>query len=60
MYMPKFLVTQAQFDAASEEERKSFNYVVVPDEPIPLPKNFCFPQQERDSAEKRTKPAPLN
>lgn len=60
MYKPRFLVTQEQYNAASADERERFNYVVVPDAPIPLPKNFCLPQQERDNAENRTKPAPLN
>lgn len=60
MYKPRFLVTQEQYNAASADEREKYNYVVVPDEPIPLPKNFCLPQQERDSAEKRTESRPLN
>lgn len=60
MYKPRFLVTQKDYDAASTEEREKYNYFVVPDVPIPLPKNFCLPHQERDSAESRTKPAPLN
>lgn len=60
MYKPRFLVTQEQYNAASSDEREKYNYVVVPDEPIPLPINFCCPHQERDSAENRTKPRPLN
>lgn len=60
MYKPRFLVTQAVFDEATEEERKRFNYAIVPDEPIPLPQNFCCLHQERDSAENRTRSRPLN
>lgn len=60
MYIPRFLVAQTEFDAASEDDRKKFNYVVVPDQPIPLPVNFCCPHQERDSVEKRTESRPLN
>jgi hypothetical protein len=60
MYKPRFLVTQEQYNAASADERERFNYVVVPDAPIPLPKNFCLPHQERDSDENRTKHRPLN
>lgn len=60
MYKPRFFVTQEQYNSASAGERERFNYVVVPDLPIPLPKNFCLPQQERDSAENRTKHRPLN
>jgi hypothetical protein len=60
MYKPRFLVTQEEYDAASEHEREKYNYFVVPDEPIPLPAHICCTQHERDSAEKRTEPAPLN
>ena len=60
MYKPRFLVTQEQYNAASSDEREKYNYVVVPDEPIPLPINFCCPHQERDSDENRTKSHPLN
>lgn len=60
MFRPRFMVTQEVYDAASAEERLRYNYLVVPDEPIPLPANFCCPHQERDSAEKRTESRPLN
>lgn len=33
-YMPKFQVTQQQYDEASLEERERYNYVVVDDEPL--------------------------
>ncbi len=59
-YNPRFLVTQKDYDAASNEVREKYNYFVVPDQPIPLPKNFCCPDQERDSAENRTNSRPLN
>lgn len=59
-YKPRFLVTQEQYNAASESERERYNYFVVSDEAIPLPKNFCLPQQEQDSDENRTKSRPLN
>lgn len=57
MYKPRFLVTQEVFDAASAEEREKFNYVVVPDEPLPLPAHVCCFEHEWDSAENRTNPA---
>lgn len=60
MYIPRFHITQAEHDAASEEDKQRFNYLVVPDEPIPLPANFCCPHQERDNAENRSKSRPLN
>lgn len=60
MYMPRFLVTQKEYDAASKDDRERYNYFVVPDEPIPLPQNFCCLHQERDNAENRTKSRPLN
>jgi hypothetical protein len=60
MFRPRFMVTQEIYDAASAEERLRYNYLVVPDEPIPLPANFCCPHQERDSAENRTESRPLN
>lgn len=60
MYKPRFLVNQKDYDAASAEEREKYNYCVVPDEPIPLPQNFCCHQNERDSDENRTKHRPLN
>lgn len=60
MYVPRFLVTQAEFDTASDEQRTRFNYLVVPDNPIPLPEGFCCFYQERDSDENRTESRPLN
>jgi len=44
MYKPRFLVTQAEYDVASPEERNRYNYVVVDDELIPLPTNFNIPE----------------
>lgn len=62
MPRPRFMVTQEVYDAASAEERLRFNYLVVLDEPIPLPTYFCHPKherdQERDSAENRTRAVP--
>ncbi|AJQ96914.1 hypothetical protein [Gynuella sunshinyii] len=59
-YFPRFLVTKAEYDAASSEERSRYNYVVVPDEPISLPNICCAMKTERESAENRTKTRPLN
>ncbi|WP_020406122.1 hypothetical protein [Hahella ganghwensis] len=59
-YFSRFLVTKAEYDAASPEERSRYNYVVVPDEPISLPNICCAMKTERESAENRTKPRPLN
>lgn len=45
MYMPRFLVTQEVYDAASLSERQKYNYVV--DEQLhSLPKFFNIPKQE--------------
>lgn len=43
MYMPRFLVTQEVYDAASPGERQKYNYVV--DERIHIiPESFCAPK----------------
>ncbi len=61
MYRPHFLVTQSEYDAATPAEISRYNYVVVPDEPIPLPNLICCTiKSERESAENRTKSRPLN
>ena len=45
MYMPRFLVTQEVYNAASTGERQKYNYVV--DERVhSLPKNFSLPNQQ--------------
>jgi hypothetical protein len=44
MYMPRFLVTQEVFDAASTSERQKYNYV-VDERTHSLPKNFSLPNQ---------------
>lgn len=54
MYMPHFMVTQTEYDQATPEERKRYNYVVVDDEPMPLPAHICCGLgSERESAESR-------
>ncbi len=60
MYLPRFLVTQEDYDRASPDERLRYNYAVVKDGPISLPDNFCHPKCGQESAEKRTTPHPLN
>lgn len=45
MYMPRFLVTQEVYDAASPSERQKYNYV-VDEEILTLPKTFNIPIQE--------------
>ena len=42
MYMPRFLVTQEVYDAASLSERQKYNYV-VDEQLLSLPKNFNIP-----------------
>jgi len=59
-FRPRFLVTQAEFDAASQEERERYNYLVVEDGPMELPRHICVRTGERESAENRTKTRPLN
>lgn len=59
-YRPRFLVTQAQFNSASQEERERYNYLVVDDAPMELPSRICTLSGEQESAEKRTNSRPLN
>jgi len=59
-FRPRFLVTQAEFDAASQEERERYNYLVVEDGPMELPRHICVRTGERERAENRTKTRPLN
>jgi hypothetical protein len=44
-YMPRFLVTQKEYDCASPEERKKFNYV-VDDTALNCPKVFSVPEDK--------------
>ena len=54
MYVPRFLVTQAKYDAALPAERSRYNYVVVEDGPIPLPAHICcMLSNEQEGAENR-------
>ncbi|CAM3034036.1 hypothetical protein SHLO109777_13850 [Shewanella loihica] len=59
-YLPRFLVTQAEFDAASQEEREKYNYLVVDDVPMELPRHICVGTGERENAENRIDSRPLN
>jgi len=59
-YRPKFLVTQAQFDSASQEERERYNYLVVDDSPMEPPPHICTLPGEQEGAENRTNTHPLN
>lgn len=43
-YRPHFQVTQAEYDAASPEERAKFNYKVVDDTPLDVPESFNIPK----------------
>lgn len=58
MYKPRFLVTQKMYDAATPDEKKKYNYVVVPDEPLPVPGHICCLNLGCESAEKRTETRP--
>jgi hypothetical protein len=41
---PHFEVTQEVYDKATPEERTKFNYKVVDDTPLELPKSFNIPR----------------
>jgi hypothetical protein len=43
-YHPHFEVTQEVYDKATPEERTKFNYIVVDDAPLELPKTFSIPR----------------
>lgn len=43
-YHPHFEVTQEVYDKATPEERAKFNYKVVDDTPLELPKSFNIPK----------------
>lgn len=58
--IPRFLVTQAEFDAASQEEREKYNYLVVDDVPMELPRHICVGTGERENAENSIDSRPLN
>lgn len=45
MYMPRFLVTQEVYDAASPSERQKYNYV-VDERLLSLPQYFNIPDFE--------------
>ncbi len=45
LYIPRFFVTQAVYDAASPCERLKYNYV-VDEQLLSLPKSFNFPVLE--------------
>lgn len=60
-YIPRFQVTQADYDAASPQERDRYKYIVVKDEPIPLPLlGCCMAKTGRENAENRIDSRPLN
>jgi hypothetical protein len=45
VYMPRFLVTQEEYDKASPEEREKFNYV-VDETPLTPPKTYSIPEED--------------
>lgn len=55
MYKPRFLVTQQMYDSTTSIERAKYKYVVVPDEPVPLPSRISrFTGIENENTGKRT------
>ena len=46
-YAPRFLVTQEEFDKATQEEIEKFNYV-VDETPMTPPRTYSIPTEDGD------------
>lgn len=57
MHIPRFLVTQEEYNASSQADRRRYNYEVVDDTPMELPTNFRMPV---DNQQRTKKPANYN
>lgn len=47
-YIPRFLVTQKEYDEASLEERQHYNYAVEDETLLTPPKTYSIPVEDSD------------